>query len=380
MNQAQYSSLLAALAAVPDPRHARGKRHEWPVILGVIASAVLSQQRSAAAIAHWVQCHAARLLTAFQPRRGQMPSEATIRRALRHIDVDHLEHHLAQLRLPPPIPRPTTPPAPPRGAAVDGKYVRGAGTHGCPTLLVSLVTHKPTQVLAQRRAAPHQHESKAVAQLLANRDLRGVVVTLDAGLTDPTLARQILAQGGHYLMVVKRNHARLYDEMTWYFDTPPLPCDPPSRTHTTLTKGHGRLEQRRVTGSDDLDHYLQWPGVQQVVRREGERTILKTGVMTTSATYALTSVPARRAPAAVLEQLWREHWVIENRVHYVRDVTFGEDAHQMHTGHAPQVLAVVRNALLDQLRAAGWTNMAAALRHYSWSVTDALQFIGVPVP
>jgi hypothetical protein len=181
-------------------------------------------------------------------------------------------------------------------------------------------------------------------------------------------------------MVVKRNHARLYDEMTWYFDTPPLPCDPPWRTHTTLTKGHGRLEQRRVTCSDDLDHYLQWPGVQQVVRRECERTSLKTGVTTTSATYALTSVPARRAPAAVLEQLWREHWVIENRVHYVRDVTFGEDAHQMHTGHAPQVLAVVRNALLDQLRAAGWTNMAAALRHYRWSVTDALQFIGVPVP
>ncbi len=64
-------------------------------------------------------------------------------------------------------------------------------------------------------------------------------------------------------------------------------------------------------------------------------------------------------------------------MHYVRDVTLGEDAHQMHTGHAPQVLAALRNALLNLLRAAGWSNMAAALRHYSASVSHALQFLGI---
>jgi len=256
MDQPQYSTLLGALAAVPDPRQARGKRLEWTLILGVIASAVLSQQRSAAAITHWVQSHAPLLLLAFQPRRGRVPSAATIRRALRHIDVDQLEHHLAQLRGAIPAPRSSTMPAPPRGAAVDGKYVRGAGTHGCPTLLVSLVTHAPTRVLAQRRTDPHQHEGKAVAQLLTGRDLTGVVVTLDAGLTDPKLARHILAQGGHYLMVMKRNQARLYEEMAWYFDTPPLPCDRPWRTSETLSKAHGRLEHRRLTCTGYLHNYL----------------------------------------------------------------------------------------------------------------------------
>ncbi len=135
--------------------------------------------------------------------------------ALRHVDVDHLEHHLAHVQLPTPLPPAPTSPAPPRGAAVDGKYVRGAGTHGTTTLLVSVVTHDPVRVLAQRRAAPHQHESKAVAQLLAGRDLTGMVLTLDAGLTDAKLARQLLAQGGHDLMVVKRNHGQLYEELTW---------------------------------------------------------------------------------------------------------------------------------------------------------------------
>lgn len=365
---------------MPDPRQARGKRLEWTFILGVIACAVLSQQRSAAAIAHWVHSHAPLLLTAFQPRQGRVPSEATIRRALRHVDVEHLEYHLA--RLPHPRSTPHTPPRPPvpRGVAIDGKYVRGAGAHGCPTLLVSLVAHEPVHVVAQYRAAPHQHESKAARQVLTARDLTGLVVTLDAGLTDPQLAQHILDQGGHYVMVVKRNHARLYEEMTWYFDTPPLACDRPWRTSETLNKGHGRLEHRRLTCTDDLDNYLTWPGVQQVLRRECERRIVRTGQVSQAISYALTSLPATAASAAQLERLWRGHWTIENQVHYVRDMTLGEDAHQMYTGHAPQVLAALRNAVLNQVRAAGWTNIAAALRHYSYTPTAALQFIGIPAP
>jgi len=120
--------------------------------------------------------------------------------------------------------------------------------------------------------------------------------------------------------------------------------------------------------------------VQHVLRRECERRILRTGQVSQAVTYALTSLPATAVSAAWLEQLWRGHGVIENKVHYVRDVTLGEDAHQMHAGHAPQVLATIRNALLNQLRAAAWTNIAAALRHYSYTPTAALQFLGVPVP
>lgn len=209
MDHPQYSTVLDALAAIPDPRHARGKQLEWPFILGVIAAALLSQQRSAAAIAQWAHEHASSLVAAFRPQRQRVPSEATIRRALRQVDVGHVEAHLGRLRV-----RPVRAPTPAtvralQGYAVDGKYVRGAGAHGRKTLLVSLVRHGDARVVAQRMVAPHQHEGKAIAQLLAGRDLRGMVLTLDAGLTDPKLARHILAQGGHYLMVVKRNQAQL---------------------------------------------------------------------------------------------------------------------------------------------------------------------------
>jgi predicted transposase YbfD/YdcC len=375
MDQPQYSSLMARLANVPDPRKARGRQLEWSFIWGVIVSALLSQHRSPAAMAQWARSHATTLVAAFRPRHRRVPSESTIRRALQRVDVVALERHLAMLDASGAVP--TTAYV---GQAIDGKHVRGAGAHGRPTVLVSLVTHHEAQVVAQTAVAQKRHESQAVPALLAERDLHGVVVTMDAGLTLAKLATQILAQGGHYLMVVKRNRRQLYDELTWFFDTPPLPCDRPWRTVTTITKGHGRLETRCLTCTDDLDDYLRWPGVQQVLRRECERVTLKTGIVTRAVTYALTSLSASEAGPDELAALWRGHWTIENRRHYVRDVTMGEDACQMYTGHAPEALAAVRNVLISLLRQAGWRNIAAGLRHYSTSVYEAIHFIGVPRP
>lgn len=376
MDQPQYSNLMMVFADVPDPRKARGKQLEWSFILGVIAAAMLSQQRGGAAIAQWAKEHAALLLAAFRPARARVPSESTLRRALQRVDVLALEQRLATLPAPPSTANPVTSGG--AGHAVDGKYVRGAGAHGHPTLLVSLVAHTTTAVCGQRAVAHKRHESSAVPPLLAGRDLSGMVVTMDAGLTQAKLATQILAQGGHYLMVVKRNRRQLYDELTWFFDVAPLPCDRPWREATTVTKGHGRLETRHLTCTDDLDDYLAWPGVQQVLRRECERVTLKTGVVTRAVTYGLTSLSAAEARPAELASLWRGHWSIENRRHYVRDVTMGEDAHQMHVGQAPQALAALRNCIISLLRAEGWRNIAAALRHYNSSPVAALQFIGVP--
>ena len=377
MDQPQYSKLMPVLETLPDPRKARGKQLEWRFIWAVIAAALLCQHRSAAAIAQWAQEHTTTLLAAFQPRHGRVPSEATIRRALQRVDVGAIERQLLQVeqgeRL---VPSSHSL----QGQAVDGKHVRGAGAHGQATVLVSLVRHADAQVMAQTAVGHKRHESSAVPVLLTKRDLRGVVVTMDAGLTQAAVATQILAQGGHYFMVVKRNRRQLYDELTWFFTTPPLACERPWQELTTVNKGHGRLETRHVTSTDDLDDYLIWPGVQQVLRRACERVRLKTGEVSHAVTYAITSLPARLAPPVTLAALWRGHWTIENRRHYVRDVTLGEDAHQMHVGSAPRALAALRNSLITLVRRAGWTNIAAGLRHIGATPATALQFIGVTVP
>ncbi len=87
MDQLEYSTVMQVLSTVPDPRQARGKQLEWTFILGVIASAIVSQQRGISAMAQWAHHHASTLVAAFQPARGRVPSEATLRRALRHADV-----------------------------------------------------------------------------------------------------------------------------------------------------------------------------------------------------------------------------------------------------------------------------------------------------
>jgi len=171
MDQPQSSNLLEGLHAVPDPRHARGKQLEWTFLWGVIASALLSNHRTPAAIAQWAKQQAAPLLTALQPRRGRVPSETTIRRTLRQVDIVALEAQLAG-RAPPPsppaasVPLPRSPAPPLQGQALDGKYLRGVGAHGQPLQLVSLVEHGSGRVGAQTAVAPQAHESRAAPEVL----------------------------------------------------------------------------------------------------------------------------------------------------------------------------------------------------------------------
>ena len=92
----------------------------------------------------------------------------------------------------------------------------------------------------------------------------------------------------------------------------------------------------------------------------------------------MTSLGPNTTPADLL-RLWRGHWAIENRLHYVRDVTFGEDASQVRSGAAPEVLAALRNTVIGLLRAAGHTNIAAARRQMAWQPGAALQLLGIIV-
>jgi predicted transposase YbfD/YdcC len=144
----------------------------------------------------------------------------------------------------------------------------------------------------------------------------------------------------------------------------------------TENTGHGRVERRTLEASISLNSYLDRSGVGQVMRRTCRRIHRKTGVVSEEVTYGITSLTQRLADAKRLEAIWRGHWTIENRVHYVRDVTFGEDSCQVHAGKAPRVLAALRNAVLNLLRSFGWNNISDALRHYAAKVKYALGLIG----
>ena len=355
MDARQYSSLAAALGDVPDPRHARGQRHAWPLILTLIGAALASGQQGVRAIGQWVEEHAEELVALLRPPRGRLPSSSTVRRALRAVDVEALEgrvaafvHGLTALAAAP-EPGAATPAW--TGLAVDGKAVRGANRHGADVHLVGLVRHADGLVLGQVRVAAKSNEITAAPRLLADRDLGGAVVTADALLTQRALAAQIRRQGGHYLLLVKENQPELHLAIHRLFTEPPppLPSDCAERV-TTTEKGHGRLETRTLERSAALNEQLDWPGVGQVLRRTYRAVDLATGAVSQEVTYGVTSRRPEEASAAEVEALWRGHWTIEARVHYVRDVTLGEDAGQQRVGSTPQALAALRNGLLSLLR------------------------------
>src|SRR5918998_5631741 len=380
MDEYKYSTLMDAVVDMPDPRKARGKRHSWALLLTLISAALLSGQRSGRAIGQWVADHSLELKTRLPLGYRPLPSTSTLRRALHTLDVTGLEArlaHFAQQAEPPP---PPVAAAPWQGHAVDGKAVRGANRHGAQVHLVSLVQHGTGRVLQQVRVRDKSNEITAVPRLLDGRDLRGTVTTMDALLTQQAIAQQILDQAGHSLMVVKANQPTLYaaSDLVFTLPPPPLPAHH-LETVTTINKGHGRLQTRTLERTCALNGYLDWPGVGQVLRRTCQRILLKTGEVSEEVRYGIASLSWQEASAAQIEALWRGHWGIENKVHYVRDVSLGEDAGQVHMGQAPQALAALRKGLLTLLRNSGVTNIADPLRHYAASLQETLAFIGVPL-
>lgn len=142
----------------------------------------------------------------------------------------------------------------------------------------------------------------------------------------------------------------------------------------TTNKGHGRVEKRTVTTSTWLNEYRRdWPQLAQVVRVERERRI--NGETAVEVSYYVTSLARERADARRLGALIRAHWGIENRLHYVRDVTLGEDACRVRKGSSPQVLAALRNTanfLLGRVKA---PSKAAATRRFAARPYEALPLV-----
>ena len=149
------------------------------------------------------------------------------------------------------------------------------------------------------------------------------------------------------------------------------------RAATTVDKGHGRREVRHLVASTALNHYLDWPGLAQVL--VVERTWWERGKRHEAVRYAITSLPPSVAKADRLLALVRGHWQIENGLHYLKDVTLGEDRSLIHKGHGPSIMAILRDTVVSVLHRAGWRTIAERLRCYSGDAPAALRLLGIPI-
>ena len=213
-------------------------------------------------------------------------------------------------------------------------------------------------MIGQLRVAPEANEITAALQLLKTLRLNGVIITGDAIFTQKEICRVIIEGGGDYFFTVKDNQPTLKADIALAFapESPAAEWSPPPdlKQVQTIEKGHGRIETRRLETTASVTEHLapSWAGLGQVCRLTRERII--GDKESTETVYAITSLTAEKAGPERLLELSRAHWGIENKLHYVRDVTCREDQARANAGHAPQALAALRNTVLTIVRRLGF--------------------------
>ena len=374
-----WGSLYDFLTRLEDRRDPRGVRYPLAWVLTMALLAKLAGEDRLTGIAEWVQHRKEALARALGLPRPQAPHRTTYSRILGStLSVEDFEGmagaFFAQSRQP--------------GATVqltiDGKTLRGSIGAGETRGEHLLAAYLPGEgvVLAQVAVDRKENEITAAPRLLETIDLRDKVVSGDAMLTQRELSRQVVERGGDYLWSVKDNQPQLRDDLATCFadaspSEPGLATTGPATTGpaTTVEKGHGRVEQRRLWASADLNDYLDWPYVQQVFRLDRHTQCVKTGVVTNETVYGVTSLSSERAGPQQLLSLARGHWNIENGLHYRRDETLREDWCHLRLGHTQRMMAAINNLVLGLLLRRGVKNVPQQRRRYAARWDEALKLI-----
>lgn len=374
---AQPQPLIEVFAEIPDFRCCRGKRHPLPAILSLACCAMLCGYRSYSAIAEWGRNYGAGMAHALGFTHNT-PCAATLHTVFRHVDRDEVEAKLGAWAEGIVISTPAAPAADQAALALDGKTLRGSRKQGAPGVhLLSALSHHLGLTLAQQAVDDKTNEITQVETLLGQLVLQDRVVTMDALLTQRHVAQTIVEKGGDYVMIVKENQPQLHADIELVFTLPPV--GDRQETARTVDSGHGRIEQRNITTSEALVGYSDWPGLAQVFEVGRHVITPKTGQERAEVVYGVTSLRPERATPGRLLELVRGHWSIENKSHWVRDVTFDEDRSQVRCGNIPHVMATLRNTTIGLLRWAGHTNIAAACRRLAAQPVQALALIGIEV-
>lgn len=364
------TSLHAAFGAIADPRSTHGRRYDLPFLLTCLVAALLCNCNSTCAVGQWCREHRPLLRATFGARAHLTPSDSLYRRLLPRLDVEQIEAVLATWIAA------TRPANDTEAVALDGKTVRGARTlHDAAPHLLAFCTHETQETLLQVRVSDKTNEIP-VAQAVASRlNWQGRVCTADALHTQTAFVQTFHALGGEVVLTVKDNQPALAADLAVLFADPRTP----TTQAQTLDCHRGRRELRRLSLSSELTGYLatqsRWPHIAQVGCLRRQVTIKATGKTREETVYLITTLsPAQASPERLLA-LVRGHWHIENRLHYVRDVTFGEDRSQLRSGAAPQVLAALRNLAITLLHRTGATDIAAARRAFAYHPRRALHLL-----
>jgi predicted transposase YbfD/YdcC len=372
-------SLYGRMQDLHDSRKARGKRYKLATILVIIFLAKLCGEDRPIGIAEWARHRGKWLAKTLGLERESMPHHNTYRRILAEVVDENEFEELA------------------RGyflhhgeagyhvvVSMDGKVLRGTIDKDPNDGLYLLALFLPEEgiTLAQVVVEDKQNEISVAPKALEYINLRNKVVIGDALHTQRQISIQIGRAGGDYLWTVKANQSQLLEDIQRWFDeeVPLLPgmgyLPKDFRSATITNKGHGRIEMRTLTTSSQLVDFLDWPFHQQVFKLERQTTTQKTRRYHREVVYGITSLSADQVTPDQLLRMLRSYWMIENSLHYRRDVTLQEDRTRFTSHSAAHIMAVINNVLLGILaRSSEHRYIPAARRFFAAHPDSAFQLL-----
>jgi predicted transposase YbfD/YdcC len=331
---------LRYFAELRDPRVERSRRHLLQDIVLIAIAAILSGAGGWDEIERYGKAKKSWLKSFLALPHG-IPSHDTFNRVFQALDPAELENSFLDWV------RSLTRLTAGEVVAIDGKSLRGTATAGGKPIvhMVSAWASANNLVLAQRKTDAKSNEITAIPQLLAALELSGTVVTIDAIGCQKAIAQQIVTQQADYILAVKENQPSLLADIKDSFQM--LAAD---SVDEQIDCGHGRVESRRCSVLADLsllDHAAEWTGLKSLVRIQARRYHKATGKSERETRYYISSL---RPDAAKLNTAIRQHWGIENKLHWVLDVAFGEDLSRKRAGHAAQNFSLLNRIALNLLK------------------------------
>ncbi len=350
------NSIQAHFGDVPDPRRSQGRRHKLSDMIVLAVCAVVCCADSWADVADFGRAKLKWFETFLDLPHG-IPCQDTFERVFARLDPDAFERCFVDWT------RTLAGSSGGKLVAIDGKKVRRsfehAWDHSTATHLVSAFVAENRTVLGQLAVDCKENEIVAIPKLLELLDLKGAVVTVDAIGCQTEIAGNIVGNGGDYVLAVKENQPALHAALARNLDEMVLQKFEGVRHGfvQTVDGDHGRVETRRVWVTDRLDDWLdgslrsRWPGLRSVAVVEALREIPGKPTAAAERRYFISSLAGNgRTDATRMAAAIRGHWSVENQLHWVLDVSFGEDQSRVRKGHGAENLARVRRIALNLLR------------------------------